>query len=129
VITTAALKLALLFVVIVNSFCYALEYWQLHNKTNNYKEILNFRYNFDIFTRFFPQENPLLLTFSYMLYYAVSLVNRQSTFRDTLLISYSSVDIVKNISLQEYVLESMSRNVDNKLPGITASHLSSWDTE
>ena len=60
-----------------------------------------------------------------MLYYAVSLGNQQSTFRDTLLISYSSVDIVKNISLQEHVIEIMFRNVDIKLPGDTASHLSS----
>jgi len=64
-----------------------------------------------------------------VLYYAVSLGNRYSTFRDTLLFSYSSVDNIKNISLHEDVCASLYRNVDDKLLVGTTLHLSSNDTE
>ena len=43
--------------------------------------------------------------------------------------SNSNVDNIKNISLHEDVFASLYRNVDNKLPRVTASHLISNDTE
>ena len=42
---------------------------------------------------------------------------------------YSSVDIIKNISLHGYVCAILYRNVDKELPGVMASHLNSKDTE
>jgi len=45
------------------------------------------------------------------------------------LFSYSRVDNIKIISLHEDVCASLYRNVNNKLPGETASHLTSKDTE
>jgi len=59
----------------------------------------------------------------------VSLSNWYSSFRDTLLFSYSRVDIIKNISLHKDVSASFYRNVDNKLPSDTASHQINNDTE
>jgi hypothetical protein len=107
-------------------------HWNVGNCTTKRtnKQMLHCGFKFDIFLRvFFLAKKLSLPDFQYVLYYGLSLANRQSTFRDTLLISYSSVEIVKNISLQQYVFEIIFRNVDNKLPGDTASHLSSRNTE
>jgi len=57
-----------------------------------------------------------LLTFSYVLYDAVSLGNRHSTFRNTLFISYSSVKNIKNISLPEGVFASFSEMAITNYP-------------
>jgi len=64
-----------------------------------------------------------------VLYDAVSLGNRYSTFRNTLLFSYSSFDNIKNISLHEGVCSGLYRNVDDKLPVDAMLLLSSKDTE
>jgi len=42
-------NVAVLFVVIRNSCCYALECWQLHGKTSKYKQILHCKINFSRF--------------------------------------------------------------------------------
>jgi len=42
-------NVAVLFVVIRNSCCYALDFWQLHGKTNKHKQILHSRINFVMF--------------------------------------------------------------------------------
>ena len=51
------------------------------------------------------------------------------TFRNTLLTSYSTVDIIKNISIHQVLFVIILRKDGNKLPGVTASHQSSNDTE
>ena len=58
-----------------------------------------------------------------MLYDAVSLDNRYSTFRHNQVVSYWKVNNIKNVSFHEDVCASLSRRVDNKLPGDTMSHL------
>jgi len=65
----------------------------------------------------------------YVFYDALSLGNRHSTFRNTLLISYSNVENIMNISLKEVVSAITFRYIDNKLPNVIASHLSSKNTE
>ena len=64
-----------------------------------------------------------------VLYEVVSFGNRYSTFRDDLVVSFSRVDILNNISLHEDVCESLFRKVDNQLPNDDVSHISSKDTE
>jgi hypothetical protein len=55
--------------------------------------------------------------------------NWYSTFRDNQVVSYSSVDNIKNISLHEDVFASLFLNVDNKISRDTASHVNGKDTE
>ena len=75
------------------------------------------------------EENHIILNFSYLLYDAALLGNWHSTFRNTLLISYSNVDNIKKSSHHQVVFVIILRKVDNKLPGLTASHISSRDNE
>jgi len=56
----------------------------------------------------------------YVVYDAVSLGNRYSMFRDNLVVSYLSVENIKNFSLHEDVIANLFRNVDNKLHGVTS---------
>ena len=59
----------------------------------------------------------------------MSLVSRCSTFRDNLVVSCPTVQILKNISLHEDVCADLFRNVDNQLTSNKASHLRSKNTE
>jgi len=56
-----------------------------------------------------------------VLYDAVSLGNRHSTFSDNLLILYSSVESIENISFHEGAFAIIFRNVNNNNP-VTRRH-------
>jgi hypothetical protein len=68
------------------------------------------------------------MTFSYLLLEAMSLGNRYWKFRDNQVVSHSNVDNIKNNLSHKDVGENLLRNVDNKLPVDTASHINSKET-
>ena len=58
-----------------------------------------------------------------VLHYVVSLGKWYWTFRDNLVVSCPTVQILKNISLHGYVCANLYRNVGNQLTNNKASHL------
>ena len=64
-----------------------------------------------------------------MVYDAVLLANRYSTFRDNTVVLHPNVEILRNISFHEDVCARLFRNVDNQLPSAEASLIRIKDIE
>jgi len=130
VITTAALKCSGTVCCYQKHLLLCAGMLVIARQNDKYRQILHCRFNYDIFKHYLLSRNNLMfLNFSYVLCDTVLLCNWHTTFRNTILTSYSTVDHIKNISLYEVLFAIILRKVDNILPDATALHQLGRDTE